>query len=103
MKKLIEVQGGSEQVLIEVAEEPAGVGPQGFSTGGEHIERLGTSMDESLGVLSSIGQSLRRSLADVGASEAEATLAIKFSASGKLIVAQASAEATMTVKLKFVA
>jgi hypothetical protein len=103
MTKLIEVKVGGEQVLIEVSDESLGDGPQPFSARGEQVERLGTSMDEALGVLSSIGQSLRQSLAGVGASEAEATLAIKFSASGKLIVAQASAEATMTVKLKFVA
>lgn len=96
MSKLIELTVGNESVYVE-AEGPAGPGQYSTST----TEKVSNSMDESLKVLGAVGRAIKTSLADVGASEAEATIAVKFSAKGNVIIAEASGEASMTVKLKF--
>lgn len=109
-KNLIEIAVGSQTVYVETTSpgvigggigESAG-GPRPYSVDAGPAGKVAASVEESLGILQALGKALQASLKDVGAKEAEATLSVKFSASGKLIIAQGSAEASISIKLKFV-
>lgn len=107
-RNVIEVEVGGQKLYVETT-SPVVIGGGGDSSGGPRpysaesglAGKVATSVEESLGVVQALGRALQSALKDVGAKEAEATLSVKFSASGKLIVAQGSAEASITVKLKF--
>lgn len=109
-RNLIELNVGGETVYVETTSpiviggpgRAEGGGPRAYAADQGPAGKVAASVEESLGVLQALGKSLQAALQDVGAKEAEATLSVKFTATGKLIVAQGSAEASISVKLKFV-
>ncbi|KVR24632.1 hypothetical protein WK15_19305 [Burkholderia ubonensis] len=98
-ENVIEVSVHGKPVFVETTSPSSG--PRPFATDVSPTGKVATSVEESLDVLQALGRAIQSSLKDAGAKEAEATLSVKFTASGKLIIAQGSAEASLSVKLKF--
>lgn len=97
MAELVEVpfEGGS--LLFAAAGSD---GPSAF-TGAATVARATESLDGILDQVANLGALMRRKLASVDFDSAEASIGIKVTGKGKFIVAEASAEASLTVKLHF--
>jgi Trypsin-co-occurring domain 1 len=80
---------------------PAGSsGPEAF-TGKDLVTTAVESLEEALDQVRQIGTAMATKLAGLDFATAEATLGIKVTAKGKFIVAESSAEASLTFKLVF--
>ncbi len=91
MAQLLPLKVGNETILVEA------VAGQTVASVNPPTDKL----EDSLGALTAIGKAMKGALKGVGAKEAEVTLGIKFSATGSIIVSEATAEASMEVKLTF--
>lgn len=97
MSKIVEVPFKGGTVLFE-APEPAGA--RGFSAEGV-IERAEDSLEGAIETVCRIGETFAEQLRTLPFEAAEVSLGVKVSGKGKFIVAEASAEASLTVKITF--
>jgi hypothetical protein len=97
MAKIVEVpfDGGT----IQFAVGKAG-GPQAFGAD-DIIEKAVDRLEDALSIVRRMGQSFAQQLTELKCQSAEASFGITLTGKGKFIVAEASAEASLSVKLIF--
>ena len=75
-------------------------GPEAY-TGAERIAEAASTFNEVLDTIRAMGEQMSESLSDLEFAEAEASFGISFTGKGRFIVAEASAQASLTVTMKF--
>jgi hypothetical protein len=73
-------------------------GPQAFS-GGSLTERATESIEQVLDGVRNLGETIAGKLSNLGYADAEVCFGIKVTGTGKFIVAEASTEASISIKL----
>jgi hypothetical protein len=97
MADLVEVPFDGGTLLFAAA---GSEGAQAFSTGTVTIKATET-FNEVLASVVAMGEQIARQISTLKCDSAEASFGIKFTGKGKFIVAEASAEASLTIKLVF--
>ena len=75
-------------------------GPEAYG-GGPTVMRISETLDQILDQVREIGAALAARLSDQRFSSAEATFGVTFTGKGQFIVAEASAQAAITIKITF--
>lgn len=79
-------------------EAPKDAGPAAYGAIDDLIERGASTLSEAMEMIRAIGKCAVDKLGDLDLQGIEATVGLKLSAKGKFVVAEASAEATLSVK-----
>ena len=99
MSKLFEVKlDDSSEVQILIAPTRELGGAETWSVGDDVIERSTATLSGALDMVRAIGQSAIKKLGDLDVASTEATVGLKLTGKGKFVVAEAGAEATLSVK-----
>lgn len=98
MEKLVEVPFEGGTILFE-HRDPAG--PQAHAGPGEVVVKAEQQLGAAFDMVKLIGEQMSARLRGLKFESAEAKFGIKFSGKGKLVVAEASAEASIEVKLVY--
>jgi O-acetyl-ADP-ribose deacetylase (regulator of RNase III) len=94
----IKIDENSEiEVLVAGANDQSGA--KAFGTDSEIIERGSSTLASALEMVRTIGQCAITKLANLDVESVETTVGLKLTGKGKFVVAEASAEASLTVKL----
>jgi hypothetical protein len=97
MADLVEVPFKGGTILFAAAGRG---GAQAFSASPVTVKATET-FEEILDAVRGLGEAMAEKLSDLKFGTAEASFGVKFTGKGKFIVAEASAEASVTIKLLF--
>ena len=97
MSKIVEVPFRGGVVLFEAPETG---GARAFSVDSV-IERAEDSLDDAIATVCRVGEAFAEQLKTLHFDAAEVTLGVKIAGKGRFIVAEASAEASLQVKITF--
>lgn len=98
MGKLIAVPLTSDSDVEIMFSTPTAGGPKGFAFTDDVIEKGSSTLASAMDMVRAIGQCAADKLAGLDIESAEASVGIKLTGTGKFVVAEASAEASLTVK-----
>jgi hypothetical protein len=93
----VKVDPDSDIQILFAAPSEGGAGAYGVVE--DIIEKSGSTLSGALDMVRSIAVCASNKLKDLDVAGAEATVGLKLSGKGQFIVAEASAEATLTVKI----
>lgn len=100
MADLVEVEIDGETVVFATAGSREG-GPAAYTGASAVVSKAQETFDQALDTVRALGDAASRKLEGVPFASAEIAFGITLTGSGKFIVAEASAEASVTVKLTF--
>ncbi len=99
MAKIVEVPFRGGSVLFEAPDAQLD-GARGFSAE-DVIEKAEDTLDDAIATVCRVGAAFADQLRTLKFDSAEVTLGVKIAGKGKFIVAEASAEASLQVKITF--
>lgn len=98
MSHLIEVPFAGGSITVATIKEQDDAQAYGI---GELVDKAEDSIEDMLNTVKSLGKSIAESLKEMECSSAEVSLGVGFTGKGKFIVAEASAAASLNIKLTF--
>lgn len=97
MADLLEVPFSGGTILFAAA---GSSGPRAYTTANV-IEKAQDTLEDAIEMVKSMGNAISKQMSEIQCNGAEATFGIKITGTGKFIVAEASAEASLQIKLTF--
>lgn len=87
--------GGAAEVVFE---GPAPPGAQGYGVADDFAKRSVDTLEDALNMVKAVGECAVRTLSGLNVDATEATIGLKISAKGKFVIAETTAEASLSVK-----
>jgi hypothetical protein len=97
MAKLLELTGQSGSVLFQAPAKSGEI--SAVSKTGEVIEKVATSIGQVLGMVGDIADGFKDAIKDAPVETAQLEFGLQFTASGRMYVVEAQAQAAITVTL----